>query len=134
MGLIEQEIHDLRSLGAKVIAGSIDNDKAKILLGVYNQTAKRENMLIKMAITSEKYGKSKSWKRLNNMNLIDENGAIDCTPEHDGKVKCPEQGDKLISRSACLDYSGDQYNMGKCQSCDQFTVTRKYCLSPTGGA
>lgn len=124
MGLLEQEIMDLRALGASVIAGEIDIDKAKVMLGVYNQTAKRENMLIQLSITTEKYGKDKSWKRLNNMNLMDDKSAIECNSNQQSMCKCPAQGGLLLSRMDCLDYSGDEDHIGTCQNCEQFSVTR----------
>lgn len=125
MGLLEQEIQELRGLGTKILNGEIDNDKAKVLLGVYNQTAKRENMLIQMAITTEKYGKDKSWKKLNNMNLMNDKGVICAEDATTDLMKCPKRGDLIITREDCLDYSGTESHINACQQCEQFSTTRK---------
>jgi len=133
VGLIDEEIKELRKLGSMIINGEIDNDKARCLLGVYNQTAKRENMLIQVVLHSGKAGKKNNDIRmLNSMNVIDQECAIECGIEASvQKVKCPEQGGRLVSREDCLDYSGTARNIDSCQKCEQFDITRKYCLNIT---
>lgn len=125
MSLIAQEILELRQIASKLISGEIDENKVKRLIGVYNQTAKRENMLIQIAISAEKQGrKDKVWDRLDSMNLIDSKSSIDVETCGD-KFKCSAQGWALITRDNCLDYSGDSKHIDFCQNCEQFAITRK---------
>jgi hypothetical protein len=131
MGLIESEIGELRALCQKIYNGDIDNDKARTLIGVYNQTAKRESMLLQIFFSSEKNSKRKIASKLSAMNVINENGAIGFDEGKPDVVKCPEMGGKLINRETCLDYSGDQRHIDACQKCEQFEITRKYCLHDT---
>lgn len=131
MSLINQELLELRSLAQKVLTGEVDNEKARTLVGIYSQTAKRENLLFQIASFSEKNGKSdKSWRRLNDMNLISENTAINVESKDNQVFKCPEQGWKLIDRGNCLDYSGSETNIDKCQNCYHFSITRRQICTP----
>lgn len=124
MGLLEQEIAELRNLASEVLKGSIDTEKARTLTGIYAQSAKRENLLVQMAITAEKHGgKDKMWKRLNDMNLIDDKSAI--AIDGSDSFRCPEKGGLLVDRASCLDYSGESHNIDRCQKCEQFEVTRR---------
>lgn len=79
------------------------------------------------------YGISSKNKRaltgLQRMNLMDDTTAVDLMlgdPEAD-KVKCPEQ-DSLITRQACLDYSGEPNNMDFCSQCDTGKATKRLLL------
>lgn len=122
-------------MAKEVLSGKLTPEIAAVQIGFFNQTSKRISQMIQIASLAAKEGRNgKSYQRMVSANIIGSGDAIQIEGQTDVKIKCPEQGDKLISRDACLDYSGDQYHMDKCQACDQFTVTRKYCLSPTGGA
>ena len=48
-------------------------------------------------------------------------------PEAD-EIKCPDQEDKKITRGSCLDFSGAASNLEKCQTCQQFKITRKLLI------
>lgn len=123
MSLINQEIMELRQLAVKVASGEVGESRAKVLLGIYSQTAKRENMLVQIAVSSEKHGgKDRMWKRLNEMNLIHDKAAIDAPISN--TIKCPAQGFCLIDRGQCLDYSGSAAHIDFCQKCEQFSITR----------
>lgn len=125
MGLIEQEVSELRNLAASIMAGTITDGKASLMLGVYNQTSKRVNHMIQINALAAKEGKSgKSYGRMLNANIIGD-GAIQIENQDAEVVKCSEQGGKCISRNDCLDYSGAALHIDNCQSCDQFSITRK---------
>lgn len=67
---------------------------------------------------------------LERMNLMDETTAIDLMlgdPEVD-KVKCPEHDD-LITRSECLDYSGDAKHFEECSTCEIGKATKDKLLN-----
>lgn len=66
---------------------------------------------------------------LERMNLMDETTAVDLMlgdPEVD-KVKCPEH-DSLITRSECLDYSGNHFE--ECAGCEIGRATKNKLLPP----
>ena len=66
---------------------------------------------------------------LERMNLMDETTAIDLMlgdPEVD-KVKCPEH-DYLITRSECLDYSGEPKHFEECSNCEIGKATKDKLL------
>ena len=129
MSLILTELAELRVMGRQVMDGAYDKENIKLRLDIYNQTAKRLNMLIQITTKSEnRGGKDKIWKRLDNMNIISSDAAIDIGSQLDEKIKCPEHGGCLIDRGQCLDYSGLERNLDKCQRCEQFSVTRKYMM------
>jgi len=116
---------ELRDLAKRLLEGKCDIEIAKTVLCVYSQTAKRENMLMQIAIASEKQGnKDKTWKRLNSMNLINEKTAIDVGETAD-RFKCPLKGEHIIGREECMDLSGASHNIDFCQNCEQFSITRK---------
>lgn len=128
MSLILTEIRELRDLGNKVMAGEYNKHDVRTRLDIYNQTAKRINMLIQIAVKAENNGnKDKIWKRLDTMNVIDESVAIDMGAA-DVKIKCPEHGGGLITRDDCMDFSGSERNIDRCQKCEQFTITRKQIM------
>lgn len=63
------------------------------------------------------------------MNLMDENTAVDLMlgdPELD-KVKCPLSG-KLITRSDCLEYSGDKKHIDECLGCEIGSINKDMLL------
>lgn len=131
MGLIEQEISELRQMAKDVRDGKITPEIAALQIGFYNQTSKRVSQLIQIAMMESKGGKAT--KKLISANVISAGSAIPITTSEKEVVKCPEQGGLLIDRESCLDYSGDSRHIDACQKCDQFEVTRKICFNRPGG-
>jgi hypothetical protein len=126
MGLIEQEIMELRSLAKEVMMGTITDIKASLMLGVYNQTSKRVSQMIQITAMQIKEGKNgKAYRRMVSSNLISDGAAIMIESKAPEMVRCFEQGGKCISRADCLDYSGAEHHINTCQICEQFSVTRK---------
>jgi hypothetical protein len=124
MGLLEQEIKELRDLQKKVMAGEVSMDQAAMQISISNQVAKRETLIYNIMALNAKFG-SKALKPIVGTNLIGNGTAIEVSGEIEEKIVCPEQGGKCINREECLDYSGSSHNIDKCQKCDQFEITRK---------
>lgn len=82
---------------------------------------KRINAHVAMAQTMiNKKESAKRWERMN----LEGDEAIDLMlgdPEVD-KIKCPEH-DNLITRSECLDFSGD--NIETCSGCEMGKITKE---------
>lgn len=125
MGLLEQEIKELRSLAKSVLSGTISQDTAGLTLSVYNQISKRETLIYNLSQLQARYGE-KGTKLPKTMNLIGNGTAIDVHEEDETVVVCPEKGGKCVSMGDCLDYSGDQKHIDACQKCDNFSLSRKY--------
>ena len=71
----------------------------------------------------------RAMKGLERMNIMDQTTSVDLMlgdPEVD-KVKCPIK-DGLITRSDCLDYSGDHFE--DCKNCDIGSETKRVLLKP----
>jgi len=78
------------------------------------------------AVTSKN---ARAMKDMQKMNLLSSTSAIDILATYeDEKVICPEQGEKLITRTECLNYSGDNGNIERCQECENFGITRRLLL------
>lgn len=130
MGLLETEIQELRKLSGDVMSGAVKIESAAAMLAIYNQVAKREELLFKVLCLSIKNGKALRLAQVKN--LVSINDAIDIDDEST-MVTCPLKGNQVISRSACLDYSGDSRNIDSCQKCEQFEITRQRFYGLLGG-
>lgn len=127
MGIIETEFTEIRQLTKAVLAGTIDKETAALALKGYSESGKRTDQYIKVLSLGINHG-NKAMNRIISKNIISEGVAIDTGNQIEEKIKCPEHGDCLINRGQCLDYSGLERNLDKCQKCEQFSVTRKYMM------
>jgi len=126
LGLLHQEIMNMHALAEKIESKEISNEQASLILGVYNQTHKRVGSLIQIAALQSKEGKNgKTYSRFIAMNIISDGDAIVIKCAESTMIKCSSKGDLLMSREACLDYSGDARHIETCQHCEQFAKTRK---------
>ena len=68
---------------------------------------------------------------LERMNIMDETTAIDLGlgDKEIDKVKCPYH-DTLITRSECLDYSGEARHSDECRGCETGLATKEMLLGP----
>ena len=124
MGVIETEYMEIRQITKDILSGKLDKETAALALKAYSESGKRVDQYLKVVALTINHGKSA--RQIITKNIISDGVAIDLsTPEIEEKIKCPEQGDKLITRGECLDYSGDECNIDNCQKCEQFSVTRK---------
>ena len=89
-----------------------------------SESGKRENMAVSLVTSAVKHG-VKVLNETRKMNLIGRGVAIAVGGYEDEKVICPDQGDKLITRAKCLDYSGSHET---CRTCDHDKVTKSLLL------
>lgn len=126
MGLIEQEIKELRDLQKKVLCGDVSFEQAAMQISISNQISKREAMICKIIDMNVKYG-MKAMNSASKINLIGYGTAIDLDDSEDVLV-CPMQGGTCINREECLDFSGAERNISGCQKCEHFEATRRRLL------
>lgn len=128
MGLIQQEIKELRKMLQDLDSGDLKHDALMDKIAIYSQSEKRARLLLDSLALGAKYGNSAA-RRIINTNLIGNEEAIDLTLGSSGneKVMCETQ-DKIISRDECLDYSGNPPKGVDCSGCKNFKITRKLLL------
>ncbi len=124
MGLIETEIMELRKLAKDVLDGKMKPEQAAIQLTIYNQVAKREQLILNSIGLAAKHG-AKIWTKLINKNLITDNSAISVDGNTTQQIVCPERGGILVDIEDCLSHSGTDRNIDACQKCDNFSTVRK---------
>jgi hypothetical protein len=128
MGLLEQEIYELRNLRRDFRAGKFDAQHINTEIAIYSQTEKRAKLLLQAHVSGAKV-KSGLLREIFKTNMIGEGQAIDMgqdDPEED-KVKCYER-DELITRAECLDYSGS--HIDDCSGCETGKTTKAKLLPP----
>ena len=128
MGLIAQEIKELRRMVKLFDAGKVDASHVETKLKIFKESHKRSQLILNAMIACSRPHLIES--RLHDFNVLSR-GEFVQTPD-DVEVEmvvCPDQNDKAISRSDCLNYSGDSKNIEQCKSCDNFAITRKLLLS-----
>jgi hypothetical protein len=127
MGLLEQEIQELRQMNKRIIAGTIKPDEVHQRIAVYSQIEKRSKMMLQAFALQAKHGKRQS-SGLTTSNLIGDGSMIDIGADQENEqISCPDL-EKMISRHECLDYSGDTKNVESCKSCDHFNITRRVLI------
>jgi len=130
MGLIEQEIKELRKLKDDWEAGKIADNKVMLVLRIYDQIQKRTNATIQIHMMRGKFGKP-VFNGIIQQGVIGNGSSIETIVAGDIElemVKCPDKDYQLISRADCLGYSGETEHMENCQSCEHFKITRKVLL------
>jgi len=130
MGLLEQEIKEIRLLIKEFQAGKIDAEHLHELIGAYSQTEKRTRLMLQ-AFTLFATGGGVGLSRLIRANLIGDGTAIDdkfITDEEqeNEKVSCTGN-DQLISRHECLDFSGS-IKFPECEACETGIITKRILL------
>ena len=127
MGLLEQEIKELRVLNKRIDEGTIDKDYLNSKIEVYSQTEKRAKLILQAMALNAKYGGNTAIKKLKTSNLVGGEIALDDSPSVQ-IIACPDIG-KAITREECLDYSGDVKNVEPCGSCREFNITRSMLIA-----
>lgn len=127
MGLIEQEIAELRKMSKDVLDGKMKPEQAAIQLGIFSQVAKREQMILTAVSLAAKH--SRSWKKIVGKNLLGAGVAIDVLGNNCDKVVCKERGMRTVTLDECLDHSGDSKNFDVCKKCDHFDTARMVALN-----
>lgn len=124
MGLLEQEIKELRQMNTKLMAGEIKLDEVYARIAVYSQTEKRAKMILQAYTMGAKYGKNQI-NNLTKTQLIGDETVIDLNTEIEKElIACPDQ-DRTITRLECRRFSETTGNLTKCQSCPNFRTTRR---------
>ena len=125
MGLLQQEIKELRQLSADLKDGNVSIATANAQVGIYSQVEKRTTSILKILVMQAKF-KGKISRELTNTNLIGNNEAIDTNTSHEIEmIKCPNT-DKLITRAECLDTSGSDPEA--CIDCEHNKITKDRLL------
>ena len=126
MGLMAQEIKELRRMVRLLDNGKITTEQVEIKLKVYKETHKRASLVLNAYIACNSPHLVE--KRLHALNLLSKGEYLQLPGDIEMEmVVCPDQG-KAITRAECLSFSGDASNMEKCQSCEHFKTTRKLLL------
>ena len=127
MGLLEQEIKELRIMNKRIIDGTIMNDELTQRIAVYSQIEKRAKMMLSAFAMQAKYKKNAS-NNIVKYGLLGDGSVVDIgTDVEIEMIHCPDM-EKNITRHECLDYSGSVEHNEDCQSCKNFTVTREVLL------
>lgn len=127
MGLLEQEIKELRVMNKRIIAGTITPAEVNQRIAVYSQVEKRSKMMLQAFALQAKHGKRPT-SGIVSSNLIGDGSMIDIGAEQEDElIECPDLS-TTINRHKCLDYSGETKNVASCKSCDQFSITRRVLL------
>lgn len=128
MGLLIQEVDELRTLLQLVIRKKISHEDLMDRIAVYSQISKRTNQLLQAAGLAMKNGKLLG--RLMKMNLLGTDEAIDLgiSPRLE-KVICPVEDEKLITREECVDISGKAENYDACLECGNAAVSKDLLLT-----
>ena len=126
MGLLEQEIKELRTLNNQLVKGKITTEAVHARISIYSQTEKRAKMLLQAIALAAKHKHIVG--RIVKSNLIGDREAIDINFDKESeKVKCPYKNDSLITRSECLDFSGSG-KIPECDGCEIGNITREKLL------
>ena len=132
MGLIADEIRELRQMLKDVDSGKLTIEKGRLKLGILKESHK-------LGILKESHKRAKFYldiytacnaphlveKRMHSLALVSKGELVQSPAEIELEmIMCPDN-DKAIAREACLDFSGDSKNLKNCQSCEHFGITRK---------
>lgn len=127
MGLLEQEISELRTLLKLIEKGKVTEGQVLARVAVYSQIEKRAKLMLNAFSMVVKNGRTLN--RIIKSNLIGDLEAVDTIPDVNGqKIICILGEDKIITRQECLDLSGQKDNYEVCQECEHSRVTKGLLL------
>ena len=130
MGLIEEEIKELRSLDGQFIKDNnghlVDKEYIMARIAIFSQIHKREALIVQVEHMAAKFGKKVS-NRIERRNVLGDSQAIETNTDPEIEmIKCPEKDFRLVSRNECLDYSGTHNE--ECTTCDHKPITQNRLL------
>ena len=126
MGLIAEEIKELRQMVKQLDAGKLSTEAVRTKLNIYKETHKRAQLILNVYIACSSPHLIE--KRLHGLNLLSKGEILQSSGDIEVEmVKCPDQ-DKAITREECLSYSEDEKNNENCESCDNYGITRKLLI------
>lgn len=131
MGLIADEIKELRRMVKLLDKGEISTEDVRTKLNIYKETHKRAKLMLDVYVACNTPHLIE--KRLHSLNLLSKGELIQLPGDIEIEaIKCPDQ-DKAITREGCLSYSGDEKNIETCRSCENFKITRNLLLGKKDG-
>ena len=123
MGLLDQELQELRLMNKQIMAGTIKSSEVVQRIAIYTQTEKRAKMILQSIALGAKFGASR--KAVVNAGLLGGGTlTLDAPYEVSDMVTCKEVS-KMVSRTECYDYSGESKHYDDCKDCEHFNATRK---------
>jgi len=128
MGLLEQEIKEIRAMINGIDAGKVDPSTVNLKLKLYKESEKRTRLMLNAFVVAAQF-RNKPLNRAFRANIIGDGTALEIEgldPEEE-KVKCPGMDFQLIKRSECLDYSGHSH-FEDCDGCETGLITKKVLL------
>lgn len=128
MGLIAEEIKELRQMVKQLDVGKLTTEQVRTKLNIYKETHKRAKLILDVYIACASPHLVE--KRLQSLNLLSQGELVQSPAEIELEmIMCPEKNDKGITREECLSYSGEEANIENCRSCEHFVITRKLLLT-----
>ena len=126
MGLIEQEIGELRKLLQLMDKGKITAEQLHAKIEIYSQIEKRAKLMLNAYSLALKNGKL--FTRIIKSNMIGDMVAIDTGENFETeKIQCPLE-EKIVNRQDCLDLSGVKKNYDICKECVNYEISRRLLL------
>jgi len=126
MGLIAEEIKELRRMVKQLDAGKLTAEEVRTKLNIYKESHKRAKLILDVYIACNSPHLIES--RLHSLNLISKGELVQSPDDLEIEMlKCPDQ-DKTITRENCLSYSGSAEHNENCKSCENFAITRKLLI------
>jgi len=126
MGLLAQEIRELRMLIKQYEQGKVSDQHVVTKMKMYKEVRERVKLIMQAYLACKPKTIS---SKLHSLNIINQGESIVSEDDLEiSAVKCPDQDDKIITRESCLTYSGDTKNFETCKTCDNFKITREMLL------
>lgn len=131
MGLIAEEIKELRQMVKQLDAGKLTTEEVRAKLNIYKETHKRTKMILDYLTACNKPHLVES--RLHSLNVISKGELVQTAEAIELEmISCPDQ-DRSTTREECLSHSGDAKNIDNCRSCENYGITRKLLIKDENG-
>ena len=127
MGILEQQIKDIRQLMSDYDKGKIDSKKYNNKIKGFREISRNVNSMINVQALAIKARSQKPLTAMMKQNLIGNSSSIDLSIEEkeNETVRCPNNGN-LITRAQCLHTSGE--NIDACAGCNQDKITKNLLI------
>ena len=129
MGMLEETIKDIRRDIKAFRAGKLSPDEVGALMKLYTTSLKASGQIINAFAVAAKH---KRWEnKMLDSGLFGNGTVIDMSTEEieAEKILCP-LNDQLITRSECVDFSGEEKNYEKCKGCEVGAANKKLVVGP----
>ena len=112
----EEVFNEIQQLRRDVLTGKISSDTYALQMGGISQLEKQQKLMLGGFVAESRL------KRKVPVNL--NRGVVAIEEE---RHNCIDR-DMIVTRSECLEYSGNEKNIESCRSCKDFKVTRNLLL------